>query len=447
MKKTVSFFVLLSSLLILQGCCSLKIPEIEARLPFVKDLACAGKGVHVPLDRFIIRLKQDIPDEDLITLMEMVFPEQRPITIERCECGDPDLMMIVLGEAMETKGDLLTSVAGLKGGRMNSDPVLLYEMKHSVYKNLPDLPPPGSNPNVGSFISDETDAMVLVVLDSGINLNRFTGEKFLFQNPEGLDCIDDSEPSSGYNFIDNDANIQDDNDSHGTLVTKKITEELKGSGVKYKILPLKIAKDRLVSYWDLLCAMSFAKQLKVDHGADIKIINASLGFKLNDNKLPLIDLLNVPDFIPLVQMSLLKEYVDYFSTSAIMITSAGNSGEDVDNSSKFVFYPAGFKAENLIAVGGLKKDNDISLHKKSNYGIISIDIAPLYEHDLMGNSIGGTSIGTAQISASFAKFLHQNTNSTLPLIGLKDKYLEEADDSPALRNYIKDGKYEKKIQQ
>ncbi|HMB63950.1 MAG TPA: hypothetical protein VKN36_12800, partial [Eudoraea sp.] len=198
MKRSISFFAILSSLLILQGCCSLKIPAIEAQFPLIDELTCAGKGVHVSLDRFIIRLNVPMTDDQIVTMMELALPDHKPISLERCKCGDPDLMMIILGEAMENKGDLLTTVSGLRGGSMNSDPALVYKLKHSVYHKIPQLPASGGplNPDIADFISDESDAMIVVVLDSGLDLNRFAGKKFLMQNPTGLNCIVGGEPSS-----------------------------------------------------------------------------------------------------------------------------------------------------------------------------------------------------------------------------------------------------------
>ena len=440
MKRALSFFVLLSSLLILQGCCSLKIPGIEAKLPQIDELTCAGKGNFVSLNRIIIRLKvppigiEKPTDDDIKELMGRVFPDKGPFEIKRCACGDPDLMMIIFGNPVENQGDLLTSVQGLRDGGMNTDPALVYKLKHSVYHKIPQLPASGGplNPDMTGFISDESDADVVVVLDSGLDLNRFAEEEFLFQNPTGLDCIAGGEPSSGYNFIENNTVIQDNEDkSHGTFVTKTILER---GGVSYKILPLKIAKNRLVSYFDLLCAMSFAKQLKNDHNVNIKFINASLGFKLKRN---LLDLLT--GIANGGQMHLLKKYVDDFSDDAIFVTSAGNNGNNVDNYFGSAYYPAGFDSDNLIAVGGIKQ-SPISKHPKSNYGTMSIDIAAPYEHKIDNEPVGGTSIGAAQISASLAEFLNQNTQ--LNPIQLKTQFLLNASQSTGLMNFIKDGKFE-----
>ncbi|WP_373517929.1 S8 family serine peptidase [Pricia sp.] len=431
------FLVLLASLLIFQGCCSLKIPFIENQFPIVGDLTCAGKNTALSLDRFIIRLKVPMTKAQIEEIMRLAFPQQEQITLEDCKCGDPDLWMVVLGEALETKGDLLGVVAGLKGGEMTADPVLVYNLKKSNLKNIPGLPPTGpTDPIISDFISEETDAMVLAVLDSGIDLNHFTGEKFLFRNPSVIGCIDDNEPSSGYNFIDNNTDIQDNAEiSHGTFVTKKITEKLVDPlGAKYQILPLKISNDSLVSYWNLLCAMSFIKKLKNEHGVNIKIINASLGFKLNNNKIPLLDELDLPD-----QMSILKKYINDLSDSSLFITAAGNKHTNVDKNGRFVYYPVGFDSETLMGVGGLNK-NSISKHVKSNYGTKSVDIASPYVHKLMNKDVTGTSIGTAQISASLAKFQDENPNLTPREI--KTRFLGAASRSPSLNNFIKDGKYE-----
>jgi hypothetical protein len=439
MKRVVSIFVLLSSLLILQGCCSLKIPGIEDKLPFIDELTCAGKGNFVSLDRIIIRLK--IPPIGMVrptvaeieNLMEKAFPGKGPFEIKHCECGDPDLMMIILNEPVENKGDLLTSVQGLREGGMNTDPALVYKLKHSAYHKIPKSPGGPLNPDITGFISDESDAKVMVVLDSGLDLNQFAKEEFLFPNPTGLDCITGSEPSSGFNFVDNNTIIQDNEDkSHGTFVTKTILEK---SGVTYKILPLKIAKNRLVSYFDLLCAMSFAKQLKEQHEADIKIINASFGFKLKRNLLDLVTGTSNGG-----QMHLLKKYVDDFSEDAIFVTSAGNNHKNVDNNLFTSYYPAGFNSDNLIAVGGIKQI-PISKHPHSNYGTRSIDIAAPYEHIIDNEPVGGTSIGAAQISASIANYWNQHPNFNP--IRLKNEFLDDANDNyPDLKNYFKDGKYE-----
>lgn len=437
MKRSLSFLLLLSFFLIFQSCCSLN-------LPMVGDLKCAGKATRVSLDRFIIRLKipsigdTQLTDPQILEMMKIVF-QQQDIALKRCECGDPNLMMIILGEPVESKGELLTSVAGLRGGKMTADPLLVYKLKKPVYNKIPKLPDSGgpTNPDISEFISTQPNDMVLAVLDSGLDLNRFAGEKFLFENPAGIGCIEGNEPSSGYNFIDNNTTIQDNEDkSHGTFVTKKITEQLNSAGVSYQILPLKISKDRKVSYWDLLCAMSFAKQIDELPNVDIKIINASLGFRLNRNKL-LDELLGT---ISGTQMSILKYYIDNFSNSTLVVTAAGNRGNNVDNDNDFAYYPSGFVSANLVAVGGLKEGN-IGMHSSSNYGPISIDIAAPYVHTLMMDKVvGGTSIGTAQISASFAKLQFQNP--TLSLAELKELYFANANHLQSLENVIKGGCYE-----
>src|SRR6185437_6441099 len=90
-----------------------------------------------------------------------------------------------------------------------------------------------------------------------------------FETPSGMSS------SHGWNFVDNNANIQDDMpDKHGTKVTKIILDQVQEyGGSNVNILPVKIFDSSgRGTVFGMLCGFAYAS------GAGAKIVNASFGF-------------------------------------------------------------------------------------------------------------------------------------------------------------------------
>ena len=141
------------------------------------------------------------------------------------------------------------------------------------------------------------------------------------------------------------------------------------------------------------------------------------------------------------QMSILKDYIEDFSTSSLIVVAAGNSGKNMDKDGKFTYLPSNFDSKNLIAVGGLKKTG-IIIHKNSNYGPKSVDVAVPYFQPVWDLEVPGTSMGAPYISALLTKIIAEN--SSLSPAQIKQKFLNSANQSDMLNNYILDKRYVKK---
>ena len=222
---------------------------------------------------------------------------------------------------------------------------------------------------------------------------------------------------SGWDFINKDYDPKDDN-GHGTSVTKIITDALHLFEVPYQIIPIKsFDQDGKGTYFDIVCGMNYASKI-----ANIDIVNMSFGwYGMRDQS---------------IITTIMKERQDI-----LYVTSAGNSGIDVDNTPEFNHFPSGFELDNVIGVAGyhaesVPSDNvdeittNISL-KFSNYGIKSIDIvAPLngYElvlqsdHDYLELTPEGTSFSAAFTTARAGKLKSMGFVGT----DLKLKMLDEA---------------------
>lgn len=142
------------------------------------------------------------------------------------------------------------------------------------------IPPKSSLPN-----NDPEKTVVIAVIDTGIDLEgTFHYETQLWTNPH-LDKDDTNKPCHyrglhGWNFIDDDENIQDDHVYqgnkiyHGTKVSQLIVSQVDGSSINnIEIMTLKTHdKDGGADLFSNICAIHYA----MDHGAHV--INASWGF-------------------------------------------------------------------------------------------------------------------------------------------------------------------------
>ncbi|WKX77352.1 S8 family serine peptidase [Zobellia laminariae] len=210
----------------------------------------------------------------------------------------------------------------------------------------------------------ETASVNIAVLDTGIDLSRdltpFSGQ-YLFNSLAYSNCYP---TSSGWNFVNNSPNITD-GQGHGTYVTKIIRDILDNSvpQIDYRILPLKVFDDNgRGSYWNIVCAMAYIKNINKNDG-NIHIINTSFGGKQTQEILQ--------------KQTVLKRLINELSDKSLVISSAGNKGENTDDSLDGHFLSS-YDSENILAVGGYFNDTiakKIILHPKSNYGVKSIDVA------------------------------------------------------------------------
>ena len=276
----------------------------------------------------------------------------------------------------------------------------------------------------------------VAVIDTGIDLGSF--EKPFLYDSSKTGILPTQQ--SGWNFINNTPNVQDDH-GHGTAVTKIIASNL--NDIEYSILPVKAFDyNGKTSYWSLVCALEY-----LNNFPDIHIINGSFGYEKLKNKGTFKTILKETDII--------QQLIDDLKNQAIYVASAGNKCKNTD-SNRGKHYPSGFKNSNILTVGGTKlskcifRKNKIVKHRKSNYGIISIDLAAPFTFNILGKAQHGTSFSTAYITSKCAQLLHKQPSVYKTKRGsevifnselLKKEVFKNAKESSNLRKCFKEAKY------
>lgn len=399
-----------------------------------------GTDVEIIETELIIRITDKVKyldREKLFTLQDSI---RRVLDLERvdiekieyCPCGDSTLQKWTVNQPFESE----SSVRGLK------DKTGEEEVEGDVHFtfSIPDegdglaVAPDQDLKDYKGYQNEYEEGIGIAVLDTGLDLD-YVQPGTLFKNPEREEC---GEPYSGWNFVNNSADIQDDHGlrGHGTLVTKIITKPLDSIGIPYRIMPLKIFdREGKGSYWNILCAMKFVVDINKRTKGAIKIVNASFGANLGKT--------------PEKHLSSLKYYIDLIKEDAILVASAGNCHFDTDKP-EYNHYPSGLSSSNILAVGGYKKQTtDYLIHEKSNYGLQKIDISAPFEHKLLLNVNGtmrqlnlpGTSFSAAYISYLMA--LPENQDAvTGNAVANRDFFVSHPDGvSTQLANYIGKGGY------
>lgn len=208
-------------------------------------------------------------------------------------------------------------------------------------------------------VTQGKNATIVAVIDSGLDLSHpeFTGRVWTnlveARGVSGADDDGDGLPDDvhGWNFLDNTANVADDN-GHGTHVagilgaTGNNGQGLAGVNWNATIMPLKfIGADGNGSVDDAIRAIYYA----VDHGA--RVINASWGG--GD------------------RVQALTDAISYANRrNVVFVTAAGN--ESANNGVKRS-YPADDRLPNSISVAAV--DSNGNLAGFSNFGATTVDLA------------------------------------------------------------------------
>jgi hypothetical protein len=198
-----------------------------------------------------------------------------------------------------------------------------------------------------------TDALTVAVFDSG--LDSAGASVVATVGPSCFDAPAGMSSTHGWNFVDNNANTQDDMpDKHGTKVSKIILNQVQRyGGNNVNILPVKIFDSNgQGTLFATLCGVAYAS------GTGARIVNASFGFyhyaeSDTTSSLKVETMLN----------AFLKKYLN--SAGMALVAAAGNddSGEDaifqsISHTTAYRyldanrFYPAYFSKTfpNIIAV-------------------------------------------------------------------------------------------------
>jgi subtilisin family serine protease len=199
-------------------------------------------------------------------------------------------------------------------------------------------------------VSTGSRSIIVAVLDTGLALNspEFAGR--LWVNPTaGSDgYVGDIH---GWNFVNNNANLQDNN-GHGTHVTGILAATgdngygIAGVDWNCQIMPLKVlGADGGGSTSAAVSAIYFA----VNHGA--RVINASWGGS---------------QYSPAMLAAI--SYAN--SKGVVFVTAAGNSG--VDNDTNTSNYPANYRQPNELVVAAI--DSTGNLASFTDYGAHTVDL-------------------------------------------------------------------------
>lgn len=366
--------------------------------------------VEIDPNNVIVRFEDGIPSDERDRLRK----EAKVTQFKTCPCGDKNLELWGVD----------TSVTNAEAVRGLADQDARSKGENHFYFPFPKIE--NFNPLDCDFsedvcISGNDDTKVnIVVLDTGINLRYFNDAPFLY-NTSGLEAC----PGHvGWNFRgEGSSNVFDDN-GHGTYVTKIITDTLKAKGIGYRILPLKVLdREGKGSFWNVLCALSYLQKIQ-DEGANIHLVNASLGGTMKKELFKDSDILST--------------IINELSDEMLVIASAGNESTNTDSEGDVAkrHYPSSYKSFNILAVGGHSKDADgkLTVHSKSNYGRLSIDLAAPFEIEVAGLPVAtleGTSFSTAYVTALAAEVYKNYDGNPSPTL-IKNELLYSAGKEPHL---------------
>ncbi|MBW4688289.1 MAG: S8 family serine peptidase [Komarekiella atlantica HA4396-MV6] len=241
--------------------------------------------------------------------------------------------------------------------------------------------------------------VVVAVVDTGVDYNHEDLKNNIWTNTKEIagNSIDDDgngyiDDVYGWNFANNNNNIQDNN-GHGTHISGTIAGENNNygvTGIAYdaKIMPVKVLNE---SGSGSSTSVANGIYYAVDNGADV--INLSLGSNYSNRTL--------------------KSAVEYASSKGVIVVmAAGNDGESLPD------YPARYANKSGIAVGAVDKNNTIAdFSNRSGSNEITYVTAPgvgIYS-SVPGNQYGrysGTSMATPHVAGVVALMLSANPNLT-----------------------------------
>ena len=276
----------------------------------------------------------------------------------------------------------------------------------------------GSNTSIDAALAwtrtTGSSATIVAVLDTGIDLSNpeFAGR--IWTNPDSSGSDGYPGDVNGWNFVANDADVQDDND-HGTHVAGILAASgnngIGVAGVDWntQIMPVKVL-DANGDGTDaaIVSGIDFA----VQHGASV--INASWG--------------GGP------YSAAVANAINYAgSQGVVFVTAAGNSGSN-DNTTPF--YPASYDLPNEIAVAAVNQAGNLASF--SDYGAGTVALAAPGVNILSTIPGGyaymsGTSMATPYVSGvvalvaglhpsdTAAQLVQQVESTAKPLAGLAGK--------------------------
>lgn len=268
--------------------------------------------------------------------------------------------------------------------------------------------------------------VIVAVIDAGVDTDCKSIQDSLWKNPKEQDNeIDDDhngyvDDIYGWNFIDNNGIVSNNENSHGTSIAGIISSKDNNCpgiarDTNAKIMILKVLNNE--GETDDIAAIIEAIQYAENNGASI--CNMSL---------------STEEYSPALENAIA-------SSKMLFVVSSGNGtlrGKNIDIEPE---YPASFSCENIISVGAANRLGDIS--SISNYGNNNVDILAPGEDILVclidnrWDYRNGTSYAAAFVTGLATVFYSSGKTTSREV---KNKLLENAIVDQQISMYIKGGR-------
>jgi serine protease len=262
------------------------------------------------------------------------------------------------------------------------------------------------------YTCSSSNPVVVAILDTGVRMSHEDLRDQIFTNPgeiagDGVDndgngFVDDLH---GWNFVDKSANA-DDVHSHGSHIAGIIAaRKNNGRGITgvcgdggVKILPLRVCTPTGgCTTSDILAAMAYMTDLKLNRGVNLRVANISLGIGSNG-----------PNYFGIEHFQAARD------AGILIAVSAANNSANLDN---YFVWPTSLGVENIVVVGNYTRS--ASYASNSNYGV-SVDIAAPGS-DIYSAIIGsdqaygwksGTSMAAPHVAGALAQYFVDHPDAT-----------------------------------
>ncbi|WP_109300806.1 S8 family serine peptidase [Aquimarina sp. AU474] len=302
------------------------------------------------------------------------------IRYEKCDCTTDRIEKWEFGRGINIEGE--KEDISEEGGVEGTDYEFTFYNDDAINGNGGSQ---GQNNNlISSYIKSQNTGVTIAIIDTGIDFNKFSLNHPFLYNPESNDVLCEIGKEielSGWDFINHDANVYDDN-GHGTLVTLRVINKLREENVTdYQILSIK-AFNHLGKTTNFTLQCSYLKTIK----SPISIINMSFGWYGTSG-------------------NLLRKFISE-NPDILHITSSGNNEYNNDNT---IHYPSSYTLDNIVAIGSINYTQN-AIASFSNYGPFSVDflsfgdLISIHDNNYNYYEVSGTSYAAPLVTAKSAKY-------------------------------------------